>query len=277
MQSDQRIDKQPAAGVVKSARRVMEIFELFDALQRPLQLTEIARRLGYPGASALALLKSLQALDYVSFDPVRKSYSPTIRIAMLGGWIQGQVFLDGAVVTLMNALSEQTGETIMLGMQNDISAQYVHTVQSAKALRYFLKPGTLRPVWRSATGLALLSAQPDDQIRKLVKKINARLEPTDPPVDEQALLSEVAVVRNQGFAYSDQLTDGISAIAILLPHRANGRAMAIGIGGPTSRLKARTPDVVSLMKQLIAVHLPPAPTGPASDAGDRGSRQGDMG
>ncbi len=258
MDSDK--DKQPGAAVVKSARRVLEIFELFDEVQRPLQLTDIARRLGYPAASAMALLKSLQAMDYVSFDPVQKTYSPTIRIAMLGGWIQGQVFLNGAVVNLMNALSEQTGETIMLAMQNDIYVQYVHTVQSAKALRYFLKPGTLRPVWRSATGLALLSAQSDEQLRKLVKKINSRLEPSEAPVDAQALLSDVAVVRKRGYAYSDQLTEGISAIAVLLPHTANGRAMTIGIGGPTSRLQARTQELVDLIKGLIAAHLPPPQT-----------------
>lgn len=238
----------------------MAILELFDETQAPMQLTEIARRLNYPAASALALLKSLQAMDYVAFDPIQKSYSPTIRVAMLGGWIQGQVFLNGAVMGLMNALVEQTGETVMLGMQNDIYAQYVHTVQSARALRYFLKPGTLRPIWRSATGFALLSAQPDDQIRKLVKKINARLEETEPPVDEKALLADVAQVRKRGYAYSDQLTDGIGAIAILLPYQANGRAMVIGIGGPITRVKPRLAELVALMRDQIGIHLAGSPS-----------------
>ena len=73
------------AGVVKSARRVLEIFELFAEVQQSLTLTEIARRLNYPAPSALALLKSLQALDYMAFDPAGKTYSPTMRVAMLGG------------------------------------------------------------------------------------------------------------------------------------------------------------------------------------------------
>lgn len=250
-------DKPQSPSVVKSAGRVLEILELFDEVQAPLQLTEIARRLKYPAASALALLKSLQAMDYVSFDPIEKRYAPTVRVAMLGGWIQGQVFLDGAVVALMNALVEKTGETIMLGMQNDIYAQYVHTMQSAKALRYFLKPGTLRPIWRSATGLALLTAQSEDQIRKLARRINARKEASEPPVDEKALLAQVAQVRKRGYAYSDQLTDGISAIAIVLPHQVHGRAMTIGIGGPTPRVKPHTTELVALMRSLIEIHLAP--------------------
>ena len=247
--------KQQPPNVVKSAGRVMEILELFDEVQVPMQLTEIARRLNYPAASALALLKSLQAMDYVAFDPLQKSYSPTIRVAMLGGWIQGQVFLNGAVVSLMNALVEQIGETVMLGMQNDIHAQYVHTVQSARALRYFLKPGTLRPIWRSATGHVLLSAQSNDQVRKLIKKINSRLDDAEPPVNESALLSALALVRKRGYAYSDQLTDGISAIAVLLPYQASGRAMSIGIGGPTSRVKPKVAELVALMQNQIEAHL----------------------
>lgn len=256
-------NKLRSPSVVKSAGRVLEILELFDEVQAPMQLTDIARRLNYPAPSALALLKSLQAMDYVSFDPIQKSYSPTIRVAMLGGWLQGQVFLNGAVVSLMNALMEQIGETVMLGMQNDIYAQYVHTVQSARALRYFLKPGTLRPICRSATGHALLSAQPDEQVRKLLKKVNARLEGTDDLVDEKALLSELARVRKRGYAYSDQLTDGIGAIAMVLPYKANGRAMTIGIGGPIGRVKPRVSELVDLMKGAIEAHLSGSQAGSA--------------
>ena len=247
-------DKPARGTVVKSAGRVLEILELFDEVQAPMPLFEIARRLNYPAPSALALLKSLQAMDYVSFDPAEKKYSPTMRVAMLGGWIGGQVFLNGAVISLMSDLVEKTGETVMLGMQNDIYAQYVHTEQSAKALRYFLKPGTLRPIWRSATGLALLSALTDDQIRKLIKRINARPE-TDEPLDEKKLFAEITQVRKRGYAYNDMLTDGISAIALLLPHQVHGRAMTIGIGGPTSRIKPRVAEIVALIRSLIAQHL----------------------
>ena len=253
---DHETDKAQATGVVKSARRVMEILELFDEVQAPMQLIDISRRLNYPAASALALLKSLQAMDYVAFDPIQKSYFPTIRVALLGGWIQGQVFMNGTIVSLMNALVEATGETVMLGMQNDIYAQYVHTLQSAKALRYFLKPGSLRPICRSATGHVLLADQPDDQIRKLIKKINSRQEAQEPPVNEAALLQEINTVRKQGYAYSDQLTDGISAISLLLPYRVNGRAVSIGIGGPTSRIKPHTGELVQTMSSLIATYLP---------------------
>jgi len=246
-----------AAGMVKSARRVLEIFELFDEAQQSLTLTEIARRLNYPAPSALALLKSLQACDYMAFDPAVKTYSPTMRIAMLGGWIQGQIFQEGAVVALMTELQTRTGETVMLGMQNDIYAQYVHTVQSQRSLRYFLKPGTLRPIARSAMGHVLLAQLPKETVAKLVLRINARQESGEPWVDIDALLLKLATVRRAGYAYSDQLTEGISAIAVPLRNDAVDRPMVLGLGGPTVRVKPRTQDLVKLMRELIEQHMRP--------------------
>lgn len=245
------------AGVVKSARRVLEIFELFAQVQQSMTLTEIARRLNYPAPSALALLKSLQALDFMAFDPAGKTYSPTMRVAMLGGWIQGRVFLEGRVVALMTELQERTGETVMLGMQNDIHAQYVHTVQSRRSLRYFLKPGTLRPIARSAMGIVLLAQLPIEVVTKLVPRINDRQGPGEPWVDADELLSKLAKVRRTGYAYSDQLTEGISAIAVPLRNDSVDRPMVLGLGGPTSRIKPKMQELAQLMRELIEHHMSP--------------------
>jgi DNA-binding IclR family transcriptional regulator len=140
-------------------------------------------------------------------------------------------------------------------MQNDVYAQYVHTVQSRAALRYFLKPGSLRPICRSATGYALLSAQPDSKVKRLVHKINSRSERGEVPVDEKSLLEKINDVRRLGYAYNDQLTEGISAIAMLLPTPPHGRQMALGLGGPTTRIQPKTEAIVNLMRRLIAQHL----------------------
>ncbi|MEP9355752.1 IclR family transcriptional regulator [Xanthobacter sp. KR7-65] len=240
---------------VKSARRVIEILELFDRFQEPLSLTELSNHLGYPPSSTLALLKSLQTLDYVSFDPAEKKYCPTMRVAMLGEWVQGQLFKDGAIIALMTQLQEEVGETIMLAVQNDIYAQYIHTVQSRELLRYYLKPGLLRPICRSAVGLALLSMQTNDRIRKLVKRIEARSgNPTD-IVPFEVVLAEVERVRSRGYAYSDQITERVSAVAIPLPAKGSQPPMALGVGGPTHRLEPRVEKVVALMNRLVQTSL----------------------
>ena len=58
-------DGSPDPSVVKSAHRVLRIFEYFDEIERPAAMTEIARRLNYPPSSTSALLKSLVELGYL--------------------------------------------------------------------------------------------------------------------------------------------------------------------------------------------------------------------
>jgi len=243
------------SSTVKSARRVLEILELFDTVQQPLSLTEIARRLSYPVPSTLALLKCLLAMEYIGYDPVGKAYSPTMRVCMLGDWLHGQIFQDGAVIALMSDLQQQTGETVMLAMQNDIHAQYVHTMQSRRALRYFLRPGSLRPIHRSATGQMLLAQLSNEAVRKMTKRVNARVPPAERIADGMAFEHHIEQVRRQGYAYNDQFTDGAAAIAVKLPVPEGMSAAVLGLGGPIPRIQSRLEPLVSLMKQLISQHI----------------------
>ena len=243
------------SSTVKSARRVLEILELFDRVQRPMSLTELARSLSYPVPSALALLKCLQTMEYVFYDPVAKAYSPTMRVCMLGDWLHGQIFQDGAVIALMSDLQQKTGETVMLAMQNDIFAQYVHTMQSRRALRYFLRPGSLRPIHRSATGRMLLAQMPDAAISKMIKRINARVPKAERILDEAAFIEDINRDQAAGYSYNDQFTDGAAAIAIALPVPDGMAPAVLGLGGPVERVRNRTPALVELMRSLIAFHI----------------------
>jgi len=244
-----------ASPTVKSARRVIEILELFDRVQQPLSLTEIARRLKYPVPSTLSLLKCLQCMEYVAYDPIAKAYSPTIRVCMLGDWLHGQILQNGAVIALMSDLQQQTGETIVLAMHNDIYAQYVHTVQSRRALRYFLRPGSLRPIHRSAAGKMLLAQMSDDSVKLVIRRINSRVSPQEQIQNPEALLDEIAQIRSKGYVYNDQYTEGVAAVAVSLPVPPGMNHAALGVGGPTSRIQPRTDQIVEIMQKLIKQHI----------------------
>src|SRR3546814_18360070 len=89
--SENNTNTGPSASV-KSADRVLAILDLFALRQKALTLTEISSELGYPMSSVLALMKSLSASGYIQLDPDTKSYVPTLRVAMLGTWIMGNLF-----------------------------------------------------------------------------------------------------------------------------------------------------------------------------------------
>lgn len=196
---------------VKSADRVIAILELFAHRQKPLNLTEIASELGYPMSSVLALLKSLCASEYLRFNQESKTYMPTLRVPMLGSWIMGELFQNGSIIALMDQIQKETSETVILGARNGLHAQYLHTVQSQRLLRYYQKPGQVRPMTQSAVGKALLMQFTNNEISHFILQLNQNTTLERTLVKEQNILEDIRKARQAGYAMTDRLTQGICA------------------------------------------------------------------
>ena len=93
-------------GMVKSAVRVIEILEFFEAERRALKVSEIVEGLRMPQSSVSTLMKTLAAQGYVEFDPETRRYRPAPRLAFLGHWALGGPGNIEQVQNLMRALAE---------------------------------------------------------------------------------------------------------------------------------------------------------------------------
>jgi DNA-binding IclR family transcriptional regulator len=87
--------------VVKSVARVLRILAIFDDVQRGMRVGEIAERAGYPQSSTSVLLQSLTKLGYLEFDPIDRSYIPTMQVALLGSWIANGMAANATVGRLI--------------------------------------------------------------------------------------------------------------------------------------------------------------------------------
>src|SRR5262245_65659377 len=105
---------------VKSAARVLAIFEFFNERREPLSLKEITQRLGYPQSSTTVLLKSLIVLGYLNYDRKSRTYLPSLKLATLGSWIADHVVPRGPLLELMQVLRRERGESIALAAPDRI-------------------------------------------------------------------------------------------------------------------------------------------------------------
>jgi IclR family KDG regulon transcriptional repressor len=230
--------------VVKSAVRVLQVLELFDEVRRPLPVAEIAAHYEWPASSTSALMGSLVTLGYLEYDARKRVYRPSVRVALLGDWIQGGLLQEGQLTRLMQHLNDATGETIVLAAQNGLLSQYLRVLQGTNALRLHLHIGTERPLFGSGTGSMLLSGMDDATILKLGRRYNA----TQPPakrVDLQQVLAAVANDRARGYA----MHSGI--LAMLLPSSPGEQALVLGISGLTIRLIEHEQKYVKLMRKAM--------------------------
>jgi DNA-binding IclR family transcriptional regulator len=234
---------------VKSAVRAFAILEAFDAHRRPLSLRDITSELGYPASSASALMKSLVELGYLDYDRIRRTYMPTMRTALLGRWAEESAFGHAHFVSMVEDLHEATGEAIILAIQNDLHAQYVHIVHSNEALQFRASPGFRRSLVRSGVGWAILAAKPDAEIERLRDRIDAHL---IDKISEADLMEKVREVRTNGYAFSKHtFADGVGLIAMTLPHAPFGRVFALAVAGYVSRLERNEAAIVEHLKRAV--------------------------
>ena len=254
-------DSSRAESVVKSAKRVLEIFEFFATKQGPATVMEVARELNYPQSSTSALMESMRSLGYLSYDRYSRQFNPTLRIAFLGAWMQDNMHDQGNLLRLMASLQESTDNTVILGLQNDIHVQYIYSLQGGSPLRLFVRPGTLRPLARAALGKMLLSAKPDSEIRSLLIRINADEEPLENRVDLSTLMEDIRLCREDGYFISQgSVTQGAGVIAMLLPTTNEHPQMAIGIGAPLSRLMEHKEETIDCLREAVRPHFAPKKT-----------------
>ncbi len=236
MANDRR-EAATGSGTVKSADRVLSIFEYFERARKPSTLGEIAHDLDFPTSSTLALLRSMQEAGYLVFDGAKKQYFPSFRLVTLGSWLTASVFHNGNLMRMMEHLAEETGEAVFLGVQNGMQAQYVHVIQARNTLRYHPPVGTSRPLLRSSIGRALMSQMPDRECRALIARISSRGADEGRKFDVEEVMADLRKVSAEGYAYNEnQITSGAGIVAVALPVVADRPNMALGVGGPALRI-----------------------------------------
>jgi DNA-binding IclR family transcriptional regulator len=257
---------------VKSAVRVLEIFEHFAETRAPASVMEVSKALGFPQSSTSALLKSLVALGYMDYDANARSYLPNLRLALLSTWLEKGAYRDEALIRRLERIRDLSGETVVLGLRNGMHAQYVVILEAERPIRLHMKMGTLRPLTRTGIGRALLMSESDAEIRGIVRRINA--ETPEYRVDEQGFLDLMAQVRVNGFAETaGDMTPGAGMVAVPLANPPGGTPMAVGIGGPLERLDAsRRIDLLAILTQILGLDEKPVAVRNAADNWQTGER-----
>jgi DNA-binding IclR family transcriptional regulator len=245
------------SATVKSAARVLEVFEYFDRIRRAATVTEISRALGYPQSSTSVLLRSLVELGYLEQDEGRRSYLPTPRVTLLGSWIEPLLAPGGEIMRLMDELGEQTGETIILGLPSGDAVRYIHVVQATNAMRLHVGNGTLRPMAISGMGRLFMSQMDEARVRRIVERYNAQLGGDEGRLNLAAVRRDLASIRAEGHVPSfDRVAQGAGGISVLLPVAPHGVPMAVAIAGLSRTINDNRERFLQLIRAGIRRHLP---------------------
>ena len=235
---------------IKSAVRTLALLEQFAAKQQPMSINEISAVMDMPQSSTSVLVKSLVTLGYLSHDKSKRTYYPTMRVALLGTWMRRRHSEIEKLPRLLSRVAESTGESALISMRNGIYAQHLFTQVGSNRLRLNVDSTNLFPLVCTAPGWALLSIEDDQEIGKIIRRtqVEAPVERWRETAPEA--VEKVKEMRANGYAISSgQTVEGVGAVSVLL--KARGNAFALSVGGPKERIHAHREEITATLQRTV--------------------------
>ena len=239
--------------VVKSAGRSLEVLELLRDAQKPLRLTDIASALNLPQSSASMLIRSLISMGYLIRQ--NRSYAPSMRITLLGNWLNDAMFSQGNLMSLIQEISHLTGDTVILATRNGLFVEVLAVVPGRMDSMHHTRPGDARPLTRALLGHMILSALNRQEAEALALRINAEQKRAERRVKYQSLVPVLDRIRQNGYGYAEGIIPNGANLAVLLPPGPFGDALVVGNAGTVARIQPRREEILGLMNAMIRKYL----------------------
>lgn len=243
-----------ARAIVKQVSQVMELFEYFSNVQRPVTLAEIAANLGWPKSSTSNLLTTLRTLSYLYEPGGRKGLYPTPKWIEIAEKIREGDPAPEATSSILDSLVRATGETAALAAPNGLNNIMMMIRESPSAVRFAPKTGDSYPLCNSASGRALMSLLSAPERERIIQRSKLVKLTPHTLIGAAEIESEILSSQKRGwFMANQELQLGLKGVAV--PVNSHGRHYAILVAGPAERMTPKLKFIVSTLKEAVADHF----------------------
>ncbi|APG95220.1 IclR family transcriptional regulator [Sinorhizobium americanum] len=247
------IAPQPESGVVKSATRVLDLFEFLSRWDSEKMHAEIAEDLRIPKSSLTQLLKTLVRRGYLSYNSASKGYQLGPSVAKLAKRINEGNELMALAGPVLEWLTKETGETSALNVMKGDKSEVAATVIGAHRLTCTMRPRDEAPLYATSGGKAILANLPDEMIDEYCGRVTFEKFTAATVTSVPRLQEELREVRRTGIAFVyEEFTPGINGIAVPILTQAGFPLGSINSAIPVSRYTDEKRDqcVASLQKAV---------------------------
>lgn len=223
---------------VQSLSRALDLLEALAATDESA-LTDLAQRTGMIPSTAHRLLASLAQRGYVAQSPGNGRYRLGFKALELASSVSSRRdHLRTTARPHLEALREQTGESVNLVVLDRLDVVYLDQVEGSRSVRMFTQVGRTVPAHTTGAGKAILAHRPADEVERLYAD-DAVFAPLTPRTITNAVDLDRALerVRRDGFAVDDEEhEEGVGCIASAILDAEDLAIAAISVSGPSSRI-----------------------------------------
>jgi DNA-binding IclR family transcriptional regulator len=202
-------------------------------------VTDIARELGLPKSAVHRLLVTFRACGFVQQQPHSSRYTLGLALARLGLGAADLLTPRLVAQPYLEALAQEVGETIFLGVLCDTSILVVDKVEHGQVLRLSPALGTILPLRQTALGKTWLAFCPASQRQELLATGLPAADDLLAARSRVALEQELAAIAQQGFAVSlETWMPELCCMAAPIHNSRGELAAALAIAFPRSHMPA---------------------------------------
>ncbi|HUV22530.1 MAG TPA: IclR family transcriptional regulator C-terminal domain-containing protein [Gammaproteobacteria bacterium] len=224
-------------GKNQSLTRALTLLARLSETPSGLSLTDLSYQLGMPTATVHRLLSTFEEFDFVEQDTEQGLWFVGLKAFTVGNAFLHRRDIVASARPHMQALVEQCGETVNLGVIDAGEAVFISQVESREMMRMIVRLGSRSPIHASGVGKALLANMPEQQLARILQQRGlARY--TERSIDNATQLrAELQRIRQLGYALDDEEhAIGLRCVASAI-FDENGQALAaISLSGPKARV-----------------------------------------
>ena len=204
--------------------------------QRPISATEIIEQMNLPKPSVNRILSQLEEEGFLQREPVKKRYLPGPRSSKFVLSIMSNDALGAPRHAILQALSDEIGETCNCTMLDGDRTVYFDRVEANWPIRIQLPIGSRLPLHCSASGKLFLAHMKPRLRQRLVFAAPLKRNTDRSITDPELLLAELKRIKSDGVGVdNEELMDGMVAIAVPVFNPSNQICFTLAVHAPKAR------------------------------------------
>lgn len=213
----------------------LAVIETFTA-ERPRQsISEAAVACGLDRATTRRCLLTLAHEGYAEYDG--KYFTLTPRVLRLGTGCLAAMPLPRLIQPMLDSLSDEIGESTSVSILDGAEIVYIARAAQRKVMSIGLMPGSRLPAYCTSMGRVLLAALPEAEACERLGEAPLPARTCATLTDPEAIVAELARVREQGYAVIDQEVEiGLRSIAVPLFNAYGAVVSAANVGVPATQV-----------------------------------------
>jgi DNA-binding IclR family transcriptional regulator len=237
-------------GGIQVIERMMSLLDALSHYDAPASLKQLALETGLHPSTAHRILAAMTTAGFVERS-ANGGYRLGIRLLELGNLVKSRLDIRAAALPLMEALHQQLGESVNLGVRQGDDIVYIERTSSGRStVRAVHLVGARAPLHVTAVGKLYLAAVAPEEVAAYARRTGLPGLTASSLTTQAALEKELARVRREGVAFdNEEIEPGLRCIAAPVFDDADLLVAGLSVSAPAER---HDPAWASLVRETAA-------------------------